>query len=166
MTNDGLVTDHVYVNNTLASPLVPEEALGAFIGENPNGTWTLTVSDDEADDAAHRQLVDHDPPRSVLAGGDLDHPAARGGLHPQPGGAGRLRVRARHQHRQLRGDRTGRGADRDRELYGRHSFTVTATNTGGVVTSVTHYYTVSPTPQRRRRRRRRPRRPPCATVDT
>src|SRR3954447_5383625 len=29
-----------------ASPLAPEEALGAFIGENPNGTWTLTVSDD------------------------------------------------------------------------------------------------------------------------
>jgi uncharacterized repeat protein (TIGR01451 family) len=45
-TNPGLVTDHVYANLVLASPLVPEEALAAFFGENPNGTWTLTVSDD------------------------------------------------------------------------------------------------------------------------
>ena len=50
VTNDGLATDHAYVNNTLASPLVPEEAMAAFIGENPNGTWTLTVSDDDAVD--------------------------------------------------------------------------------------------------------------------
>lgn len=45
-----LVTDHVYANNTLASPLVPEEALSAFVGENPNGTWTITISDDLAGD--------------------------------------------------------------------------------------------------------------------
>lgn len=45
-TNDGVVTEHTFVNEVVASPLVPEEALGAFIGENPNGTWTLTVSDD------------------------------------------------------------------------------------------------------------------------
>ncbi|MCX7555423.1 proprotein convertase P-domain-containing protein [Xanthomonadaceae bacterium JHOS43] len=50
VTNNGLVTDHAYVNLTLASPLVPEEALGAFIGEDPNGTWTLTISDDLAGD--------------------------------------------------------------------------------------------------------------------
>jgi uncharacterized repeat protein (TIGR01451 family) len=49
-TNNGMVTDHAYVNLTLASPLVPEEALGAFIGEDPNGTWTITVSDDLAGD--------------------------------------------------------------------------------------------------------------------
>jgi subtilisin-like proprotein convertase family protein len=49
-TNNGLATDHAYTNLTLASPLVPEEALGAFIGENPNGTWTLTISDDLAGD--------------------------------------------------------------------------------------------------------------------
>lgn len=49
-TNNGVVTDHAYVNLTLASPLVPEEALGAFVGENPNGTWTITVSDDLAGD--------------------------------------------------------------------------------------------------------------------
>ena len=50
VTDNGLATDHAYVNLTLASPLVPEEAMGAFIGENPNGTWTLTVSDDLAGD--------------------------------------------------------------------------------------------------------------------
>ena len=52
-TNNGLVTDHAYVNLTLASPLVPEEALGAFIGEDPNGTWTLTISDDLAGDGGN-----------------------------------------------------------------------------------------------------------------
>ncbi len=45
-TNNGMVTDNAYVNLTLASPLTPEEPLGAFIGENPNGTWTITISDD------------------------------------------------------------------------------------------------------------------------
>lgn len=49
-TNSGMVTDHPYVNLTLASPLTPEEALGAFIGEDPNGTWTITISDDLAGD--------------------------------------------------------------------------------------------------------------------
>jgi subtilisin-like proprotein convertase family protein len=49
-TNNGLVTDHAYVNLTLASPLVPEEGLAAFRGENPNGTWTITISDDLAGD--------------------------------------------------------------------------------------------------------------------
>src|SRR3954463_5077394 len=42
----GHVQIHPYSNGVTASPLAPEEALGAFIGENPNGTWTLTVSDD------------------------------------------------------------------------------------------------------------------------
>jgi uncharacterized repeat protein (TIGR01451 family) len=49
-TNNGLVTDQAYVNLTTATPLVPEEAMGAFIGEDPNGTWTVTVSDDLAGD--------------------------------------------------------------------------------------------------------------------
>jgi subtilisin-like proprotein convertase family protein len=47
-TNDGLVTDHAYATGVLASPLVPEEPLAAFEGENPNGTWTLTIVDDVA----------------------------------------------------------------------------------------------------------------------
>jgi subtilisin-like proprotein convertase family protein len=50
VTNANLVTDHPYVNLTLASPLAPEEALAAFIGEDPNGTWTITISDDLAGD--------------------------------------------------------------------------------------------------------------------
>ena len=45
-TNPGVVSDHPYVNLTTATPLTPEESFGAFIGENPNGTWTLTISDD------------------------------------------------------------------------------------------------------------------------
>jgi uncharacterized repeat protein (TIGR01451 family) len=45
-SNDGLVTDSVYANNVTETPLVPEEAVGAFAGENPNGTWILTISDD------------------------------------------------------------------------------------------------------------------------
>ena len=33
------------VNLTAKTTLVPEEALGAFIGDNPNGVWTLTIAD-------------------------------------------------------------------------------------------------------------------------
>ncbi len=43
--NPNLVTDHTYEANTLASPLVVEEALSAFNGEDPNGVWTLTLRD-------------------------------------------------------------------------------------------------------------------------
>jgi len=42
------VTDHVYANATLASPLSPEGRLTAFRGEDPNGIWTLTITDDVA----------------------------------------------------------------------------------------------------------------------
>jgi len=42
----GHVQIHPYSAGVTASPLAPEEALGAFLGENPNGTWTITVSDD------------------------------------------------------------------------------------------------------------------------
>lgn len=49
-TNDGLVTDHNYVPGVVASPLVPQEALAAFIGDNPTGSWTLTVTDRSPDD--------------------------------------------------------------------------------------------------------------------
>jgi subtilisin-like proprotein convertase family protein len=44
-TNAGLASDHPYANNTVVPLLAPVEALGAFIGENPNGTWTLTIAD-------------------------------------------------------------------------------------------------------------------------
>ncbi|MBH1965497.1 MAG: IPTL-CTERM sorting domain-containing protein [Comamonadaceae bacterium] len=49
-TNDGLASDHAYVDNTLASPLAPEGALGAFMGQDPNGTWQLDITDDLAGD--------------------------------------------------------------------------------------------------------------------
>ena len=41
------------MNLTAATPLVPEEGLGAFRGEDPNGTWTITVSDDLAGDGGN-----------------------------------------------------------------------------------------------------------------
>jgi len=41
-----LVADHLYTNGVAASPLTPEGRLAAFRGEDPNGTWTLTVTDD------------------------------------------------------------------------------------------------------------------------
>jgi subtilisin-like proprotein convertase family protein len=44
--NPALAQDHAYTNLVLASPLAPEEALGAFKGENPNGLWVLKVIDD------------------------------------------------------------------------------------------------------------------------
>jgi subtilisin-like proprotein convertase family protein len=52
-TNNGMVTDHSYANLTTATPLTPEEALAAFIGEDPNGTWTLTISDDLTGDGGN-----------------------------------------------------------------------------------------------------------------
>ena len=44
------VTDHSFINSIVATPLVPEDALGAFLGENPNGTWTLSITDDTGAD--------------------------------------------------------------------------------------------------------------------
>jgi subtilisin-like proprotein convertase family protein len=45
------VTEYAFANHTLAAVLSPEEPLGAFRGENPSGTWTLSVADDAAGDA-------------------------------------------------------------------------------------------------------------------
>ncbi len=42
----GPVSDHAFANAVAAAALVPEEALGAFAGEDPNGTWQLDVHDD------------------------------------------------------------------------------------------------------------------------
>lgn len=50
VNNDGMATDNAYVNLTAATPLTPEESFGAFYGEDPNGTWTITISDDLAGD--------------------------------------------------------------------------------------------------------------------
>jgi subtilisin-like proprotein convertase family protein len=45
-----LVTDAIYTNLVAKPTLFPEEALAAFRGEDPNGTWTLTIADDEGGD--------------------------------------------------------------------------------------------------------------------
>lgn len=44
-SNDRLTADHAYGSGGVASPLVPEESLGAFLDDNPNGTWKLRVWD-------------------------------------------------------------------------------------------------------------------------
>jgi uncharacterized repeat protein (TIGR01451 family) len=41
----GPVTDAVYVNQVTETPLCPEEAFGALIGEDPNGDWVLGITD-------------------------------------------------------------------------------------------------------------------------
>jgi len=46
----GLTTDNVYANNVVATPLIPEGALAKFQGENPNGNWTIKVTDNSAFD--------------------------------------------------------------------------------------------------------------------
>ncbi len=43
-------TDKTYANNVVATPLTPEGMLQQFIGQNPNGTWTLTIQDTAAAD--------------------------------------------------------------------------------------------------------------------
>ena len=50
VNNNGLTTDHLYADLVTVPLLAPEEALAAFIGENPNGVWTLTISDDANQD--------------------------------------------------------------------------------------------------------------------
>jgi len=49
-TNSGLVTDHNYTNLVTATPLAPEESFALFAGDNPNGWWYLTISDDQNED--------------------------------------------------------------------------------------------------------------------
>ena len=44
------VTDFPHMNLVTSSPMEPEGAFGAFIGENPNGNWTLSVIDDAGGD--------------------------------------------------------------------------------------------------------------------
>ena len=51
VTNPGIVTDHPYVNLTRPRRRsCPRRRSAAFIGEDPNGTWTITISDDLAGD--------------------------------------------------------------------------------------------------------------------
>ena len=66
--NSKMVTDTTYTNLVPKPTLTPEEPLGAFIGENPNGTWTLTVSDDATADGgtlAGWELIVVTPPDTI-----------------------------------------------------------------------------------------------------
>jgi subtilisin-like proprotein convertase family protein len=44
------VTDHVYSNLVVATPLSPEGSFGNFLGQDPNGTWSIVVADDVSPD--------------------------------------------------------------------------------------------------------------------
>jgi subtilisin-like proprotein convertase family protein len=46
----GAVTDTTFAANVVEATLVPEEAMGAFLGEDPNGVWTITITDDAGGD--------------------------------------------------------------------------------------------------------------------
>jgi len=48
--NNARVTDATFVNGQVLAALSPEGRLTAFRGQNPNGTWTLTVTDDASGD--------------------------------------------------------------------------------------------------------------------
>ncbi len=94
------VTDFIYTNGVVAPTLTPEEALAAFIGENPNGTWTLQIADDSAGELGNLDSWSLDiqtgafPTVNVVAGLapsedgpthgtfviNLDRPAQAGGL--------------------------------------------------------------------------------------
>ncbi|HLL55466.1 MAG TPA: choice-of-anchor D domain-containing protein, partial [Myxococcaceae bacterium] len=39
------VTHNTFISGSVKGTLIPQGKMGAFIGENPNGTWRLTVSD-------------------------------------------------------------------------------------------------------------------------
>lgn len=41
-----IASEYQYLQDGVVDALVPEEALQAMSGENPNGTWTLTIADD------------------------------------------------------------------------------------------------------------------------
>ena len=43
--SNGPVTDYLFTDGVAADFLVPEEAFAAFSGEDPNGTWVLSVTD-------------------------------------------------------------------------------------------------------------------------
>ena len=86
-TNNGMVTDHAYAIGVLASPLTPEEALGAFIGENPNGTWTLTISDDTAVDGGSLDSWSLDIDTFGCASADLSVTKDDGVTAVAPGGS-------------------------------------------------------------------------------
>ena len=115
-TNNGLVTDHTYVNLTLASPLTPEEALAAFIGEDPNGTWTLTISDDLAGDGGSLNSwsldIRHLHLRRRRLGRSVDHQDRR--RHQRRAG----RLDDLHDHRVERRPDGGEPGERDRHLPG------------------------------------------------
>jgi subtilisin-like proprotein convertase family protein len=83
VNNNGLVTDHLYANLALASPLVPEEPFDAFRGENPNGTWTLRIADDLGGDTGSLNSWNLDV-RSLPTAPTINTPASFNNMTPAP----------------------------------------------------------------------------------
>jgi len=70
--NDGLVTDHAYANLVPIPELAPEESMAAFLGEDANGTWTLTISDDLSGDGGRLEQWGLDITTCTCAQADLE----------------------------------------------------------------------------------------------
>lgn len=51
----GPVTKKTFTNNVVTTSAGPEGGFAAFQGENPNGTWTLKISDDNSNDGGNLQ---------------------------------------------------------------------------------------------------------------
>ena len=83
----GPVGDVAYVDLVAEPTVAPEEAMGAFIGENVNGTWTLAVTDDAATNTGtlNSWSLDVD---AICTEADLPGPAGPAGADGAPGPAG------------------------------------------------------------------------------
>jgi subtilisin-like proprotein convertase family protein len=79
------VTDAAFPGPGARGPFVPEEAMGAFMGEDPNGTWTLRVSDDDAADAGKLEGWSLRIARACPAAAQQPGPQARDSTAPRLG---------------------------------------------------------------------------------
>ena len=80
----GPITDNDLTNNVTETPVVPEEALGAFIGEDPNGTWTLTATDIRPGDGDFGVLADWSLDLTTCELDDNDGDGVADGCDPCP----------------------------------------------------------------------------------
>jgi subtilisin-like proprotein convertase family protein len=48
--HDRVASDFNFTDNGVVTPLVPQTPLGRFIGDDPNGVWTLTIEDTDNGD--------------------------------------------------------------------------------------------------------------------
>jgi subtilisin-like proprotein convertase family protein len=86
------VADNPNIVSGTAPALIPEEAMAAFAGEDPNGVWTLTISDDSAGDAGSLDswslFVNSTAAIPVVTGTPGPDPFAAGAGHSRIDGLG------------------------------------------------------------------------------